>query len=262
MMAGYTVKLMTVYGEVTYPDYQAEKGTFSANGNNKDILFTPYNGSDPVFITAIELSDGSAPAITIPADFALAVGSVVKFPTGTLKPTDTLAKPVIKTGEPYVALVRLRQALVQLVGDNPKYAQQKLPEPKDPFTALHLLSSGREPYPFAKTWDGDYRVYHYNCYASVLVIRSADDAQAFLENFMLEVDSTDGDFWQFDNNCSIDRSGDFENSSPLIDNLVYQQMAQVTLSLQFVYQHYKRERWIDSATVEKGNKVTLVIKGA
>ncbi|MGV2721501.1 UNVERIFIED_CONTAM: hypothetical protein POV78_06765 [Enterobacter roggenkampii] len=261
-MAGYTVKLMTVSGEVAYPDYRAEKATFNANGNSKDILFTPYNGSDVVFITAIELTDGSAPAITIPADFALSVGCVVKFPAGTLKHTDSQAKPLIMTGAPYVALVRLRQALMQLVGDNPLYAMQKLPEPKDPFTALHLLSSGREPYPFAKTWDGDYRVYHYNCYASVIVIRSADDAQEFLESFMLEVDSTDGDFWQFNNNCSIDRSGDFENSSPLIDNLVYQQMAQVTLSLQFVYQHYKRERWLDSATVEKGNKVTIVIKGA
>ena len=261
-MAGYTVKLMTVSGEVAYPDYRAEKATFNANGNIKDILFTPYNGSDIAFITAIELSDGSAPAITIPADFALSVGCVVKFPPGTLKTTDTQARALIMTGAPYVALVRLRQALMQLVGDNPLYAMQKLPEPKDPFTALHLLSSGREPQPFAKTWDGDYRVYHYNCYASVLVIRSADDAQDFLENFMLEVDSTDGDFWQFNNNCSIDRSGDFENSSPLIDNLVYQQMAQVTLSLQFVYQHYKRERWLESATVEKGNKVTIVIKGA
>ena len=45
-------------------------------------------------------------------------------------------------------------------------------------------------------------------------------------------------FWQFNNNCSIDRSGDFENSSPLIDNLVYQQMAQVKLSLTFVYHLY------------------------
>lgn len=261
-MAGYTVKLMTVSGEVAYPDYREEKATFNANGNSKDILFTPYNGSDVVFITAIELKDGSTTAITIPADFALSVGCVVKFPAGTLKPTDSQAKPLIMTGAPYVALVRLRQALMQLVGDNPLYAMQKLPEPKDPFTALHLLNSGREPYPFAKTWDGDYRVYHYNCYASVIVIRSADDAQEFLESFMLEVDSTDGDFWQFNNNCSIDRSGDFENSSPLIDNLVYQQMAQVTLSLQFVYQHYKRERWLDSATVEKGNKVTIVIKGA
>lgn len=261
-MAGYTVKLMTVSGEVAYPDYREEKATFNANGNSKDILFTPYNGSDVVFITAIELTDGSKPSIAIPADFALSVGCVVKFPAGTLKPTDSQAKPLIMTGAPYVALVRLRQALMQLVGDNPLYALQKLPEPKDPFTALHLLSSGREPYPFAKTWDGDYRVYHYNCYASVIVIRSADDAQEFLESFMLEVDSTDGDFWQFNNNCSIDRSGDFENSSPLIDNLVYQQMAQVTLSLQFVYQHYKRERWLDSATVEKGNKVTIVIKGA
>ncbi|QLX25515.1 hypothetical protein HV271_12180 [Citrobacter freundii] len=261
-MAGYTVKLMTNNGEISYPDYRAEKATFTANGNSKDILFTPYNGTDIAFITAIELTDGSNPPISIPADFALSVGCVVKFPAGTLKTTDSPAKPLIMTGAPYVALVRLRQALMQLVGDNPLYAMQKLPEPKEQFTALHLLSSGREPTPFAKTWDGDYRVYHYNCTASVLVIRSADDAQDFLENFMLEVDSTDGDFWQFNNNCAIDRSGDFENSSPLIDNLVYQQMAQVTLSLQFVYQHYKRERWLDSATVEKGNKVTIVIKGA
>ncbi|HEE9910256.1 TPA: hypothetical protein R8G48_003324 [Citrobacter braakii] len=261
-MAGYTVKLMTNNGEISYPDYRAEKGTFTVNGNSKDILFTPYNGTDIAFITAIELTDGSNTPINIPADFALSVGCVVKFPAGTLKITDSQAKPLIMTGAPYVALVRLRQALMQLVGDNPLYAMQKLPEPKEQFTALHLLSSGREPSPFAKTWDGDYRVYHYNCTASVIVIRSADDAQDFLENFMLEIDSTDGDFWQFNNNCSIDRSGDFENSSPLIDNLVYQQMAQVTLSLQFVYQHYKRERWLDSATVEKGNKVTIVIKGA
>ena len=47
----------------------------------------------------------------------------------------------------------------------------------------------------------------------------------------------------------------------LIDNLVYQQMAQVTLTLQFVFQHYKKERWIDSATV-KANEVTFHIKGA
>ncbi|BBR58940.1 hypothetical protein [Klebsiella sp. WP4-W18-ESBL-05] len=261
-MVVYTVKLMTVDGEVLYPDYRAEKATFNANGNTKDILFTPYNGSDTAFITAIELSDDSAAVISIPADLALSVGCVVKFPAGTLKPTDSKASPVMLTGAPYVALVRLRQALMQLVGDSPLYATQKLPEPKEPFTALHLLSSGRETFPFAKTWDGDYRVYHYNCTASVLLIRSSDDAHGFLENFMYEVDSTDGDIWRFENNCEIDRSGDFENTTPLIDNLVYQQMAQVTLTLQFVYQHYKRERWIDSATVEKGNKVTIVIKGA
>lgn len=261
-MATYTVKLMTVSGEVAYPDYRAEKATFTASGNNKDILFTPYNGSDLAYITAVALDDGSGAPVIIPADFALSVGCVVKFPAGKLKLTDAHASPQIMTGAPYAALVRVRQALIQLVGDNPVYAQQKLPEQKDPFTAIHLIRSSREPLPFEKSWDGDYRVYHYNCTAEVLVIRAADDAQEFLENFMLEVDSAQGDFWQYDNNCNIDRSGDFENSSPLIDNLVYQQMAQVTLSLQFVYRHYKRESWIESATVKPcDGEVTLHIRG-
>lgn len=260
-MTVYTVKLMTVSGEVGYSDYRAEKATFITSGNSKDILFTPYNGRDPSFITSLMLDDGKGNQITIPADFRLDLGCVVKFPTGTLKESDTQAKPLILSGAPYLAMVRARQALIELSGDSPVYAQQKLPEPEEPFTAIHLLSSSREPQPFAKTWDGDYRVYHYNCSAQIIVIRSSDDAQAFLENFLYEADSTDGEFWQFDNNCVIDRSGDFENSSPLIDNLVYQQMAQVTLTLQFVFQHYRRERWIDSATVKK-NEVTFHIKGA
>lgn len=260
-MSIYTVKLMTVSGEVDYSDCHVEKATFTDNGNSKDILFTPYNGRDSSFITSVILDDGDGNSITIPANFRLDVGNVVKFPKGTLKETDAQATPLILSGAPYLAMVRLRQAFLELTGDKPLYAQQKLPEPKDPFTAIHLLSSAREPQPFAKTWDGDYRVYHYNCAAQIIAIRSSDDAQAYLENFLYEVDSTEGEFWQFDNNCSIDRSGDFENSSPLIDNLVYQQMAQVTLTLQFVFQHYKKERWIDSATV-KANEVTLHIKGA
>ncbi|EDQ4637398.1 hypothetical protein IGD09_000991 [Salmonella enterica] len=260
-MTVYTVKLMTVSGEVEYPDYREEKATFTPGGNIKDILFTPYNGRAPSFIISVTLDDGNGNSITIPADFRLNTGNVVKFPTGTLKDSDTQASPLILSGAPYLAMVRARQALIELAGDNPVYAQQKLPEPEEPFTAIHLLSSTRESQPFAKTWDGDYRVYHYNCSAQIIVIRSSDDAQAFLENFLYEVDSTEGEFWQFDNNCVIDRSGDFENSSPLIDNLVYQQMAQVTLTLQFVFQHYKKERWIDSATV-KANEVTFHIKGA
>ncbi|EOG7023758.1 hypothetical protein ACLH5U_001648 [Salmonella enterica subsp. enterica serovar 4,[5],12:i:-] len=260
-MSIYTVKLMTVSGEVDYSDYHAEKATFNDNGNSKDILFIPYNGRDPSFITSVILDDGDGNSITIPANFRLDVGNVVKFPKGTLKETDAQATPLILSGAPYLAMVRLRQAFLELTGDKPLYAQQKLPEPKDPFTAIHLLSSAREPQPFAKTWDGDYRVYHYNCAAQIIAIRSSDDAQAYLENFLYEVDSTEGEFWQFNNNCVIDRSGDFENSSPLIDNLVYQQMAQVTLTLQFVFQHYKKERWIDSATV-KANEVTFHIKGA
>lgn len=261
-MVKYTVKLMTVSGEVDYPDYQAEKATFTETGNSKDILFIPYNGRDPSLITSVALDDSAGNVVTIPAEFRLDVGCVVKFPAGTLKTSDTQAKPILLTGAPYLALVRARQAFIELAGDSPAYAQQKLPESGDPFTALHLLSSSREPQPFAKTWDGDYRVYHYNCLAQIIVIRSSDDAQSFLEHFLNEVDSTEGDFWQFDNNCCIDRSGDFENSSPLIDNLVYQQMAQVTLTLQFVFQHYKRERWIDGATVEKTKEVTIHIKGA
>lgn len=261
-MATYTVKLMTVGGEIAYPDYRAEKATFTANGNSKDILFTPYNGSDPVSVTAIELSTTGSVSITIPSDAMLSVGTVVKFPAGTLKLTDSQANPLIMTGAPYVALVRLRQALIALMGDNPLYAQQKLPEPKEAFTAIHLLSTSRQPYPFDKTWDGDYRVYHYNCSAEVVIIRSADDAQAFLENFLYQIDSTEGDFWQFENNCCLDRSSDFENSSPLIDNLVYQQMAQVTMSLQFVYQYYKKESWIAGAAVDAGAKqATLTIRG-
>ena len=260
-MEAYLITLMTNSGEISYPDYQREKGTFNTTGNAKDILFTPYNGQDAAFVSSVVLESGGV-EIIIPADFRVGFGDVVKFPANTLKKDSALATPVIQRGAPYIAMVGIRLALIQLIGDNPLYAKQKLPESGDPFTAIHLLSSGRESEPYAKTWDGDYRVYHYNCSAQVILIRSSDDAHAFLENFMYRADSTEGEFWQFDNNFIIDRSGDFENSSPLIANLVYQQMAQVTLSLQFVYQHYERERWIDSATVEKGNKVTVVTKGA
>lgn len=261
-MASYTVKLMTDSGEISYPDYQPEKGNFTANGNSKDILFTPFNSRNPALITSVVLDSGNGSAISIPADFRVDFGAVVKFPAGTIKTDSAAAKPVIQRGAPYIAMVGMRLALMELIGDSPLYAQQKIPESDDPFTAIHLLSSTRDTEPYAKTWDGEYRVYHYNCAAQLVLIRSSDDAQSFLENFMYRADSTEGEFWQFENNFIIDRSGDFENSSPLIANLVYQQMAQVTLTVQFVYQHYERERWIDSATVEKGNKVTLVIKGA
>lgn len=54
-MTVYTVKLMTVSGEVEYPDYREEKATFTPSGNIKDILFTPYNGRDPSFIISVTL---------------------------------------------------------------------------------------------------------------------------------------------------------------------------------------------------------------
>lgn len=257
----YTVKLMTTSGEIKYPDYRPETAPFNSEiGNRKSILFTPYNDQIPVTVIAVVLS-GNGKEISIPVNFRIGMGYVVKFPPGTLKESDTQAAPTILSGAPYLALVKMQQAFIHLVNETPVYAMQKLPEQKDPFTAIHLLSSSRELQPFGKTWDGDYRVYHYNCTARIVAIRAAEDAQAFLENFVYELDSTEGEFWQFDNNCVIDRSGDFENSSPLIDNLVYQQMAQVTLTLQFVFQHYKKERWIDSATV-KSNEVTFHIKGA
>ncbi|EGS6147972.1 hypothetical protein I9E73_004373, partial [Salmonella enterica] len=81
-MTVYTVKLMTVSGEVEYPDYREEKATFTPGGNIKDILFTPYNGRAPSFIISVTLDDGNGNSITIPADFRLDTGNVVKFPTG------------------------------------------------------------------------------------------------------------------------------------------------------------------------------------
>lgn len=118
-MTNYTVKLMTVDGELSYSDYRAEKATFTANGNSKDILFTPYNFRDPSVVSSVVLDNGSGTTINIPADFRLDVGDVVKFPTGTLKETDTQARPTILSGAPYVAMVRARQAMIELVGDSP-----------------------------------------------------------------------------------------------------------------------------------------------
>lgn len=51
-MTNYTVKLMTVDGELSYSDYRAEKATFTANGNSKDILFIPYNFRDPSVVSS------------------------------------------------------------------------------------------------------------------------------------------------------------------------------------------------------------------
>ncbi|MDU1358209.1 MAG: hypothetical protein E6932_25655, partial [Citrobacter freundii] len=110
-MTNYTVKLMTVDGELSYSDYRAEKATFTANGNSKDILFTPYNFRDPSVVSSVVLDNGSGTTINIPADFRLDVGDVVKFPTGTLKETGTQARPTILSGAPYVAMVRARQAM-------------------------------------------------------------------------------------------------------------------------------------------------------
>lgn len=135
-MSIYTVKLMTVSGEVDYSDYHAEKATFNDNGNSKDILFIPYNGRDPSFITSVILDDGDGNSITIPANFRLDVGNVVKFPKGTLKETDAQATPLILSGAPYLAMVRLRQAFLELTGDKhytPSKSYQSLKTRLPPF---------------------------------------------------------------------------------------------------------------------------------
>ncbi|NUL35044.1 hypothetical protein [Kosakonia sacchari] len=255
-MTSLTVNLLTDNGIVQYPDYRPETADITDSGNSKDILFTPYNGQDDAKITGITLDDGSGTLYSVVVAFTLRTGDVVKFPVGTL--TTTTAAPVILRGAPYLALVKMRQALIDLVDDNPQYAQQKFPEDGEPFTAIHLISSKRDSNPFALTWDeNNLRVYHYNCEAKIVVIRSSEDAQAFLEHFMYRVDSTEGYFWQYNNNCDLYRSDDFENISPLIDNIAYQQMSQVTLSLGFVFQHHEADSWFSAATVNKGQSVTL-----
>lgn len=51
-------------------------------------------------VSSVVLDNGNGTTINISADFRLDVGDIVKFPAGTLKETDTQARPIILSGAP------------------------------------------------------------------------------------------------------------------------------------------------------------------
>lgn len=256
-MGVQTVNILTGSGIIEYSDYLPQRVNIEATGNAKKIRFAAYSGNNPVSVVGIQLDDGDGNTITIPVSFILTLGDIVEFPQGTL--TASTAAPVILSGIHYEALVRMRQAMVELVNESPVYAQQDFPE-KAPFTALYCMDSTRFSNPFRKEWEDDKEVYYYECSARILIINASEGAQSFIERFMYRVDSRQGIFWQYLTGCAIDRSGNFENVTPILDRLKFQEMAQVMVTLRFVHKHYESDNWIDSTAITTPGVVTLTLK--
>lgn len=256
-MTTQTVNMITGAGIIEYSDYEPQRVNITGDGNVKKIEFAPYSGSVPQIVTGIQLQNDEGAQLTISTNFGLSLGDIVTFPQGSL--TAATAAPVILSGIRYEALVRVRQALVELMNESPVYAQQDFPE-NDPFTALYLISSSRQGLPFHRDWEGSYETYYYGCKAKILIIRAGAGAQSFIEKLMYRIDSREGEFWQYKNGLTVTRSGEFENATPIIDRLKFQEMAQVAITLQFTHKHYEFDNWIDSAAVTAPGVVTLTLK--
>lgn len=256
-MSVQKVDLLTSSGIIQYSDYAPQRVNITGTGNERKIEYIAYSGSAPAEVVGVQLEDDGGVVAVVPASFRLVLGDIVTFPAGTL--TITTAAPVILSGIRYEALIRIRQAFVELMGESPVYAQQAFPE-KEPFTALYSMTSKRQANAFHHDWEDSYHVYYYACEAKILIIQAGAGAQSLLEKFLYRMDSREGEFWQYKNSLVVTRSGDFENVTPIIDRLQFQEMAQVVVTLRFTHKHYEYENWIDSAAITAPGVVTLTLK--
>lgn len=242
------VNLLTVDGVVVYPSYREEIAEFSDGRNVNEVEFTAYDGDAPQAIIALTYNADGEP-VTLPVDILLTVGTVVKFPPGGL--TDTAATPLVLRGAPYFAAVRARQMLVELMGtQDASYALQSMPEPKTDFAVVYVTSHTTTPSEIDNGFDEYGRWYDFNAWAEVSIIRSSATAIQYLHDLLTILETRRGYYWQFERGFDLVRSQAVSNNSPLINNLGYQQQAEVAISFSFVYRHYEQEGWIARAVVD------------
>lgn len=259
-MEVYTVDLLSPSGVVEYPSYKSQQAEIGNEGNLMPIAFYPFDGESALPVVGVRLT-ASGVSTDLPISISLFVGDVVTFSVGMI--TVDVAKPSIHRGAAYVAQVRARQALVDLMGEeSPYYATQTMPEPDNDFSAVFVSSSHQNPNYFNTGYAEGIRFYDFACTAEVLFIRSAATSHQYLSEFLAVLAGRRGRYWQFDRSMTIQKWGEVENSTPLISGRVYQQMAQVSLTLAFTFRHYENEGWLTSATVnEEHSSVTVTATG-
>ncbi|HEY3591934.1 MAG TPA: hypothetical protein VGL07_17975 [Buttiauxella sp.] len=242
-----TVNLLTTEGVIIYPSYRAEIGEFNESGNVSELVFTPYDGDAPQAVTAVTVTSEEG-VITLPVEVLVSVGTVIKFSPRSL--TSNSAIPLILRGAPYFAAVRARQMLVELMGtDNAAYALQSMPEADKDFAIIYVTSHTTTPSEIDSGFDELGRWYDFNAWAEVSIIRSSATAIQYLHDLVTVLETRRGYYWQFEKGFDLVRSQAVSNNSPLINNLGYQQQAEVVLSFAFVYRHYEPEGWIGQAKV-------------
>lgn len=247
------VDLQTAGGlTLEYPSYAPQQAETDNDGKSLDaVYFAPYDGEDFVTLEAVAITSG-ADVTVVPVDaVTLRVGDAVYVPAGELTADSVTIH--IKRGAPFMAAVRVRQMLSELMSDpGALYAFQTMPEPDEDFSAVYV-SSVMQPQHYVNTgWDGNQRYYDYSCVADALVIRNATTAQEFLQELTSVLGVRRGQWWQTDRNCAVMSYTAADNTSPLLDSLVYQQQATLKIKLGFVYRRWEQEGWIDGATVSTG----------
>ncbi|MGK0743567.1 phage neck terminator protein [Yokenella regensburgei] len=241
------VNLLTAAGVILYPSYREEVAEFDENGNVTEVEFTAYDGDAPQTVVAVTISGEDEP-VSVPVNIILAVGTVIKFPPQSL--TTEAATPVVLRGAPYYAAVRARQMLVELMGtENAAYALQSMPQPKDDFAIAYVTSHTTSTSEIDNGFDEHGRWYDFNAWAEVTIIRSSATALQYLHDLLTVLETWRGYYWQFERGFDLVRSQEVSNSSPLINNLGYQQQAEVAISFSFVHRHYEQEGWIARAEV-------------
>lgn len=246
-MTAVKVNLLNGDGVISYPSYREETAQMVSGRNTDEILFTPCDGDEPLHVTAVLYSDGSADPVTLPVDILLVVGTVVKFPPGTL--TAEGAAPVVLNGAPYYAQVRARQLVVDLMGVDAAYALQKAPEPEDEFTIIYVKTHETGTRYINEGWDDFGRFYDYNAWATVTFFRGSPSAMAFLNDLVFILQTRRGYYWQCEKGFDLATPSEIQNTSPIIDNRSYQQQAQVDIKFSFVMRRYEQEGWIKWAEV-------------
>lgn len=255
-MNASTVNLLTASGVIIYPSYREEVAEFDERGNVNLIEFTAYDGnvknSDgeyaPQTVIAVSFEYEGAP-VSVPVNVLMLVGTVIKFQPATLTPES--ATPDVLRGAPYYAAVRARQMLVELMGtQDAAYALQSMPEPKTSFAVAWVTSHSTSPSEIDNGFDEHGRWYDFNARAEVTIVRSSATAVQYLHDLLTVLETRRGYYWQYDRGFDLCRSQEVSNSSPLINNLGYQQQAEVALSFSFVYRHYEQEGWIARAVVD------------
>lgn len=247
-MNEFIVNLITAGGVIIYPSYRAEKGIFDERGNVDEIIFTAYDGNDPQQVTGVSFEFDGDP-VTVPVDVLVTVGTVIKFHPYML--TATTAAPEVLRGAPYYAAVRARQMLVELMGtQDAVYALQSMPEPKANFAVAHVVSHSTSPSEIDSGFDENGRWYDFNAWADIAIYRSSATAMQYLSDLLTILETRRGYYWQFERGFDLVRSQEVSNGSPLINNLGYQQQAEVAMTFSFVYRHYEQEGWIARAVVD------------
>ncbi|EGW8385424.1 hypothetical protein JGY68_002168 [Salmonella enterica] len=249
-MASVLVELKTPTGiNLEYPSYSPQSVELGDDGASLDgVYFAPFDGEQAVTVGEITVTgDDGAVAVTVDAS-VLRVGDALFIPAGGV--TAVSVTPQIRRGAPFMAAVRVRQMLAELMGDaGALYAMQTMPEPDQDFSAVYV-SAVKQPAHYIDTgWEGNQRFYDYSCVADALVIRNATTAQEYLQQLTSVLGVRRGQWWQSDRDCAVMSCDAAENTSPLLDALVYQQQATLKIKLSFVYRHYEQEGWIDGATV-------------